>query len=522
MATTNENIVLGVDIKTGNAVASFKSLKAEARALEQALASGKLEGEAFTTAARRAGELKDRIKDAKDTVNAFNPEAKFQAFAGVLGGVANGFAVAQGAAALFGGENEDIQKAILKTQSAIAIATGLNGLLGMKDAFTILSQVIKTQVVTAFGTMRAAIMSTGIIALVAVIGTLIYAWYQEKEANDEATKSLKDYDEAVKKTRQEQQDLAVQLLEGRTKELTEIANETTKKILELNDKIKAIRDLASAEQREFTKAELVELESYKAQQLLINDIGDKNIKDLNEKYAKEDADKKKEQREKELSAAQKHAEDLKKWQADAEKKYNEDRDKRYAQRDEDDADAQAREDYRIALQQKTLADIKKTSDAKIELAKAEKDAQLNTLQATAAGINSISQLVGEQTAAGKALGVASATIDTYVGATKAFAQGGTLGFVSAGAIVLAGLANVKRILSVKVPSINGQSANSLPSAPSSVPQLPQQFNATRLSQETPLLTRDMNRGSQKVYVLESDMTDAQRRVKGIKDKATIG
>jgi len=161
MAT--EKIVFEVETKTGNSAASVKSVKAELRALQNEMAGLQVGSDAFVKAAQRAGQLKDQIEDANMAVKAFNPEAKFQAFAGVLGGVANGFSAVQGAMALFGTDNKDVEKAILKTQGAIAIATGVNGLMGMKDAFIILGNVIKTQVVAAFATMRAAIISTGIL-----------------------------------------------------------------------------------------------------------------------------------------------------------------------------------------------------------------------------------------------------------------------------------------------------------------------------------------------------------------------
>ena len=57
--------------------------------------------DAFVKAAQKAAMLKDKIEDASAGVKAFNPEAKFQAFAGVLGGVANGFSSALGALAIF-------------------------------------------------------------------------------------------------------------------------------------------------------------------------------------------------------------------------------------------------------------------------------------------------------------------------------------------------------------------------------------------------------------------------------------
>jgi hypothetical protein len=65
-------------------------------------------------AAKRAADLKDRIGDAKALTDAFNPDAKFKAVAASLTGVAGGFSALQGAMALFGNENKDVEKALLK------------------------------------------------------------------------------------------------------------------------------------------------------------------------------------------------------------------------------------------------------------------------------------------------------------------------------------------------------------------------------------------------------------------------
>ena len=132
MAT--EKVVVDVEVKAQPAVASVKSLKAELRAVTNELATLEEGSAAFVQAAQKAGQLKDQIGDVKDTINAFNPERKFQAIADSVGIAANGFAALQGGMALFGSESEDLNKVIAKTQGAIALATGLNGLLGMGDA----------------------------------------------------------------------------------------------------------------------------------------------------------------------------------------------------------------------------------------------------------------------------------------------------------------------------------------------------------------------------------------------------
>ena len=133
-------------------------------------------------AAQKVAKLKDAIGDAKALSDAFSPDAKFNAFAGAIQGAVSGFSALQGAQALFGTESEELNKTLLKVQAALALSQGLNGILAAKDAFVNLSAVIKAQVLTAFGTLRAAIISTGIGALVVGIGLLITNFEKVKSA----------------------------------------------------------------------------------------------------------------------------------------------------------------------------------------------------------------------------------------------------------------------------------------------------------------------------------------------------
>jgi hypothetical protein len=94
-------------------------------------------------AAKRAGELKDKIGDAADLVKAFNPDAKFNALSKSLGGVLDGFQAFEGALGLVGVEGEAVQATLLKVQSAMALSQGLQGLGEAKDSFIQLGGVIK-------------------------------------------------------------------------------------------------------------------------------------------------------------------------------------------------------------------------------------------------------------------------------------------------------------------------------------------------------------------------------------------
>lgn len=102
-----------------------------------------------------------------------------------------------------------------------------------------------------------------------------------------------------------------------------------------------------------------------------------------------------------------------------------------------------------AAETKTNADNKKKIDTAVFN---------NKLDLASQTFTNLQALVGKESAAGKAMAVAQATIDTYKAAVSAYAAmsaipivGPALGAVAAAAAVAAGIANVKKITSTKTP-----------------------------------------------------------------------
>lgn len=144
-------------------------------------------------AAKAAADLKDQIAFSKDLVDAFNPDAKFNALTKSVGGVLDGFQAFEGALGLIGVQGEQVQETILKVQSAMALSQGIQGVFEAKDAFLQLGTVMKSTAVgqalltaataaytfvttattTAVKLFRIALISTGIGALVVGVGLLV-------------------------------------------------------------------------------------------------------------------------------------------------------------------------------------------------------------------------------------------------------------------------------------------------------------------------------------------------------------
>lgn len=88
--------------------------------------------------------------------------------------------------------------------------------------------------------------------------------------------------------------------------------------------------------------------------------------------------------------------------------------------------------------------------------KREKELVNAKLQMTADIAGQISNIMGQESAAGKVFALAQATINTYLGASKAIAQGGIWGIAQAAIVIAAGLKQVASIAKVKedVPKTN--------------------------------------------------------------------
>ena len=164
-------VAINLEAKT-KGTESVKSLKTQIReATQDAAAMAQKFGEfspQAIAATKRVAELKDQMDDLNEKIQALHPD-KFNRINTIAQGVANGFQAAQGAMALFGAESEDVQKAMLKVQGAMALAQGLEGLDKAKKQFTTLGQ----DAAAAFGKMTTAskvFLATGIGLLITAIG----------------------------------------------------------------------------------------------------------------------------------------------------------------------------------------------------------------------------------------------------------------------------------------------------------------------------------------------------------------
>tara|TARA_R110000737_G_scaffold108538_1_gene141261 strand:+ start:3702 stop:5591 length:1890 start_codon:yes stop_codon:yes gene_type:complete len=208
--------------------------------------------------------------------------------------------------------------------------------------------------------------------------------------------------------------------------------------------------------------------------------------------------------------------------------------------DNANAGTQAKIDAQIALDQFTeqseqtsVTRAKQISDSKTKIAKLEEKAKRDALLGYASALSDISSVIGQETAAGKAIAVASSLVNTYAaisGQLATFSGVGAPpipGYAIAQAIAtgLVGLANVKKIISVKVPNSSGGGGANPGSLPTpSAPSIPPAFNIVGASGTNQLADAIGGQSQQPVqaFVVSSQVTTSQELDRNIIDEASIG
>jgi hypothetical protein len=173
---------------------------------------------------------------------------------------------------------------------------------------------------------------------------------------------------------------------------------------------------------------------------------------------------------------------------------------------------------------------KQNADARKSIAEEERQAKVKSLSSYADSLGQIGNILGESTAAGKAAAIASTTISTYLAAQQAYASQLTPGdpsspfraALAAGVAVAAGIANVRKILSVETPGGGGGGAGgSTPTAPTmSAPS----FNVVGAGGANQIAQSigQQSENPVKAYVVSSDVTSQQALDRNIIKTSSLG
>lgn len=544
-----------------NLVADTKSLRTQLREATQELVklqnSATASAEEIRKAAKRAGELKDRIGDAKATIDAFNPDAKFRAFGQVVTGVAGAFTAVQGALALVGVESEDVQKTLLKVQGALALSQGLNQVLELKDAFrnlsiqvagstivvaannavtTIASRIMKLLgievVVTsaAFNALRVAIGLTGIGLLVIAVGAAVMAFEKYTASTDEAASSQRNLNDEIQKGYDTVNKQTGSVLDFATKAKiaeAKIRGASVKEIFNIEDKGR--QNLIKL-QKDYIKQRL-ELGTYQAEDDLKLQELEKERQLARLEFQASQAEKARQRNSQARAEARRQAEqDAKAFEDEQHRKYlayeenekniYEDRIKEVKRATSiiEQLEKRGEENQKLRLE-RIGKRIEDSGKKEIEFTVVTQETKLAIISDA---VGAAANLIGRNTVAGKALAIAQATIDTYAGATKAFAAyPPPFGAIAAATVVANGLANVRQIVQTEVPTFDGAGGGfSTPSISTQAP-VQQQYMPTAPTSLDQKSLNSIQNVVARAYVVESDITGKQKRIKRIENAARI-
>jgi len=274
---------------TEKATEKFKSLRTQIRestnAAAQLAEKYGMTHAATKQAVKAVGELKDRQEKLNEAIAASHPDAKFVVLKNAVQGAANAFAGIQGAMAIFGEQNKDVQAALLKVQGAMAFAQGIAAIEQLGIAFKGLSTVILANPIIA-----AAVAITALGAAVAAYFGLFksHVSNQQKinklsaEAAENAGKERAELELLVMVAKDETQ--SKELRQKAIKKLNEISPEylgnLTLETINTAEATKAINSYSDAIYRN-AKGKAIEnamTEEFNKQQKLQNELLDLHIK----------------------------------------------------------------------------------------------------------------------------------------------------------------------------------------------------------------------------------------------------
>ena len=485
-----------------------------------------------------------------------------QKLGGSLEYVSGAFAATQGALAIFGKENADVEKAILKVQSALAITQGFSAMREGANSVKQLGAAIKSLTIfqTAYNfinnatsvglkVLRGALISTGIGALVVGVGLLIANFDKLKAAALKLVPGLSLIGNSIGTVVNKVTDFI-----GITSEASravEKMQENAEKSLSRNAKF--LKENASVTD-EYTRRKIEVVNEFNE---AIKEAGANEIalrKEANRKIAQIDAERAKADKEKQIALAKEKA---------AKAKEISDKEKERRQKEADDfndeiqrqgetqmanyeAELELRRRFERGKAQiittaslsandivknamdKSLQNAKDNAEAEEAIEKAKAQARNQQFGAYAQLLSQGANLLGESTDAGKAAAIASTTISTYLAAQQAYASQLAIptpdapfrAVLAASLAIASGLKNVQSIISVQTP--NGGGGGSAPSP--ETPRAPN-FNvvgATPASSSQLRQTLGGNQAPLKAYVVAQDVTTQQALNRNIVTSASLG
>lgn len=188
---------------TAGTVRQLTNLAMEARALGPEFAGTANE------IIKQAGRIKDSITDARAEVGYFASDTRrLDAVLGGVQAVAGAFSAVQGATALLGVEDKELQKTMMKLQGAIALVNGVQAvqnalqaesafMVGLQTAATRIQAFVLGQATVAARAYAIALVATGAGAIIVGLALIASALDDNADAAERAEAAQKKYAEEL-------------------------------------------------------------------------------------------------------------------------------------------------------------------------------------------------------------------------------------------------------------------------------------------------------------------------------------
>lgn len=183
-----EEIKKVIEIDTSKSTKSIKQLRQEVAALTDEIENLEIGSSEYTDKVENLVKVQGDLNVATESMQGttVNSIKVFDSLNQIAGGLAGGISAVSATFTLFGKDNENLQKTMVKLQAAIAIVQGISGLKGLGEgvlkAITSFKALTVSMNASAVGTkgltvamkgLKAALVSTGIGALIVGLGMLI-------------------------------------------------------------------------------------------------------------------------------------------------------------------------------------------------------------------------------------------------------------------------------------------------------------------------------------------------------------
>jgi hypothetical protein len=202
-------------------------------ALYEMARAGKSGTKEFDALSAEVGKMKKVIIDTDMVVDGMS-QTLAQNLGGALGGITSAFELGAGAMGAMGVESEKVEEALLKVQSAMAIAQGVQGLREAIPAFNGLKNSI-VSAASGLTNFQKALIATGLGAIVAVVGALAANWDKVTEFLRGTTKQQEAYNEVANK--------AVEIASEELNALDKLQRTINDETLSREDKNAAVKEL---------------------------------------------------------------------------------------------------------------------------------------------------------------------------------------------------------------------------------------------------------------------------------------